>query len=141
MSEPTLFDLDVPVPEPEPKESATVRRTKRQAARLAQGVHPLTGSRLHEEAAPADDRTAPGRRCGNCRFRQVLRYHDKSYPKCVHPGGVSAEQLEKHGPPRVTHGEASDVKAFWSACPDHEWGDGKIPDSMRWTPGPEVPGV
>ena len=137
-----LFDMDpVPQPEPEPPVSATVRRTRRQAAMLARDVHPLASPlgyplRLHAEAAPAGDRQAPGRRCGNCRFRQVLGHHDRSYPKCMTPGLASGETYEMLGPPRVSHGAATDVRAWWPACTDHDWGDGRLsPDAARWVPG------
>ena len=136
-----LFGME-PVPaEPQPKESATVRRTKRQAALLAARRHPLSspmGSSLflHAEAAPAGDRSAPGRRCGNCRFRQILGYHNRSYAKCMAPGLMSAEAYEQHGPPRVSHGEATDVRAWWPGCTDHDYGDPALsPDAARCIPG------
>jgi len=111
MDEPALFDVDQPTPPPA-RESDGVRRTKRQAALLAAGQHPLTLAlsrplRLHPEAAPYDDRQAPGRRCGNCAFRQNNGW---GYPKCTFGDGA-----------RMSHGAATDVRAFWPACPDHEW--------------------
>jgi len=112
----TLFDAE-PVPaEPRPKESAGVRRTKRQRAMLEAGRHPLSSPLgyplpLHAEAAPADDRAAPGRRCGNCRWRAPGLYQ-----KCVLPG--PGGQL-----PRVSHGPATDLRAWWPGCPDHEWSE------------------
>ncbi|GII88239.1 hypothetical protein Ssi03_62290 [Sphaerisporangium siamense] len=120
-----LFDLPEgadPVPRPA-KESPTVRRTKRQAALLAVGSHPLSAvlSRrlpLHPEAAPVgDDRQAEGRRCGNCAFRQALHSGARSYPKCL----AGWQEGSRHPPPRATHSEASDVRAWWPACRDHEW--------------------
>ncbi|MEV4320970.1 hypothetical protein AB0J37_01925 [Microbispora rosea] len=114
MGEPTaLFDVDVPPPaELAPKESEGVRRTKRQAALLAAGRHPLTvvltrPLRLHSEAAPYDNRQAPGRRCGNCTFRRTNGW---GYPKCAFGDGA-----------RASHSTATDVRAFWSACTDHQW--------------------
>lgn len=133
-----LFDLDVPPAEPPIPESSGVRRTRRQAELLARGVHPLTGQGLHAQAAPAGDRDALGRRCGNCRWREVLGYRTRSYAKCVHPGSLSASAYEEFGPPRVTHGEASDCRAYWPACRDHEPGDPRLPDAMRWVPDPAV---
>lgn len=139
--QPTLFGA-TPVPaEPRPKESPTVRRTKRQAAMLAAGYHPLGSPigyplRLHAEAAPAGDREAPGRRCGNCRFRRLTGWHDRSYAKCWSPGLMSAEAYERLGPPRVSHGEATDTRAWWPACVDHEYGDPKLSaDAARCVPG------
>ncbi|WP_431897850.1 hypothetical protein [Nonomuraea sp. bgisy101] len=134
-----LFDVEAPPPAaPTERESPGVRRTKRQADMLSRGRHPLTGQALHEQAAAHDDRDALGRRCGNCRWRQVLQYRTRSYPKCVFPGGSSAEQYETLGPPRVSHGEASDVRSWWPACRDHEPGDTRLPGSMRWVPDPAV---
>ena len=141
----TLFDFDpTPVPAPEPKLSADRRRTQLQTQRLAAGIHPLSGVAgahlpLHPAAAPADDPKAPGRRCGNCSWRQVLAYHARSYPKCMHPGGLSANAYERYGPPRVSHSAASDVRAWWPACRDHDYGDPALgPDAARWVPGEET---
>ncbi len=109
-----LFDVPAePEPEPAPTESATVRRTRRQAAMLAAGIHPLSAVlsvklRLHAEAAPYGDRQADGRRCGNCRFRELLTWRSQTLPKCTYGA-------------RMTHGAASDVRAYWSACVDHQW--------------------
>jgi hypothetical protein len=140
-TQPAMFDVEpLPAAEPDPPQSATVRRTRRQAAMLANRRHPLSSPLgyslfLHAEAAPADDRDAPGRRCGNCRFRQILGHHDSRYPKCVAPGLMSADAYERLGPPRVSHGEATDVRAWWPGCKDHEWGDPALsPDSARSVP-------
>lgn len=100
--------------------SADRRRTEVQHARILNGVHPLSGIiagcylALHVEAAPANDRTAAGRRCGNCRFREVLGHHDRAYGKCTWPDG------SRKGP-RVTSSAASDVRAWWPACRDHDY--------------------
>ena len=137
----TLFDIEpITLPGPSEKDSPTVRRTKRQAALLLTRRHPLSSPMgislfLHAEAAPADDRDAEGRRCGNCKWRQTETHHSRAYPKCYAPGLVSAEWYEKHGPPRATHSEASDVRAWWPGCTDHEWGDPKLsPDAARCVP-------
>ncbi|GAA3078016.1 hypothetical protein [Streptosporangium carneum] len=102
---------DVPRPEP-PKESPGVRRTRRQAGLLAVGVHPLSvvlssTLRLPEQAAPHDDRRAPGRRCGNCAFRRTNAW---GYPKCAFGDGV-----------RASHSAATECRAWWPGCTDHEW--------------------
>jgi len=114
MTDDTLFDVAPYTAEAEPIEaiSADRRRTQIQAEKLAAGWHPLSGPergsiRLHKDAAPADDRKAPGLRCGGCKFRAVLDYHRRSYPKCVLPGTS-----------RLTHGTASDVRSWWPACSD-----------------------
>ena len=114
-----LFDMK-PVPlaaAPEP-ESATVRRTKRQAALLARGRHPLQPIVgvlfLHKEAAPADDRAAAGLRCGSCQFRELVGGHARSYPKCMLPAPGTGHRL------RDTMSDASDVRAWWPACTDYQ---------------------
>lgn len=102
------------------KLSADRQRTERQAARIRNGVHPLSGDiagcflTLHTEAAPGHDRTAPGRRCGNCTYRQVLGHHDRAYAKCTWPTGA-------RNAPRVTNSAASDIRAWWPACRDHTY--------------------
>lgn len=88
------------------------RRTVRQAMDLAKGVHPLTGGPLHHDAAPVDDRKAPGHRCGTCRFRVAGRYAKCWWPNVDRPGGH----------PRVSFGAATDVRSWWPACADHETG-------------------
>ncbi len=143
MAEPTLFDAapyQVPAPEPGPKLSGDARRTQLQQQRLDAGIHPLqpvVGRRLkvHPGAPPADDRTAPGPRCGTCWYRQTLGYHNRAYAKCLHPESLGAEEVEHHGYPRVTHGAASDVRVWWPACTDYSPGDNRVSDdAARWSP-------
>jgi hypothetical protein len=134
-----LFAVDVPecvvVPDPLEGLSADRRRTLRQAADLEARRHPLTGRRLHEEAAPAADRKAPGRRCGNCFFRTSAMWHNKTFLKCAHPGSLGADEISVTAPPRVTHGAASDLRNWWPACPDHVYGDpGLSDDAARYVP-------
>lgn len=108
-----LFDMDIPEPpSPAAKESQGRRRTRRQADLLRAGQHPLSTILgrplpLHAEAAPAGDRRAPGRRCGNCAFR---RHNHHGYPKCTHGDGA-----------RASCSDATDCRAWWPACVDHEW--------------------
>lgn len=124
-----LFDIDPAqiVPEP-PKLTADQRRVLRQAEALAAGYHPLTKLKLHEDAAPADDRKAEGRRCGNCRFRMALPYRNKSFAKCLNPGSMGADEVDKYGPPFVTHGAGTDARAWWPGCRDHSYGDRALSD-------------
>ena len=128
MTEP-LFDIEpiaLPAPEPVERLSADRRRTLRQRSDVERGIHPLTGFRIHDD---------PDRTCGNCRFREVLRYHRRGYPKCLHPGAMGADEYEKYGPPRVSHSASTDVRAWWPGCRDHEWGDPKLsPDAARHVP-------
>jgi hypothetical protein len=121
MSDLTLFDAEPytvapAAAEPAEKLSADRRRTLRQTADLAKGRHPLTGGRLHPDAAPAGDRAAPGLRCGTCRYRQVIGYHNRAYGKCLWPN----ENGDLNELPRVTHGAGSDVRRWWSACSDYQ---------------------
>jgi hypothetical protein len=117
----TLFDVDptqVQPAEPAEKLSADRRRTLRQADALARGRHPLELALgfplgLHAQAAPADDRTAPGLRCRTCRFREVLTHNDGRFPKCLY---AATEKQQ----PRVTRGAATDVRAWWPACRDYQ---------------------
>ena len=129
-----------PTTQPAANLSADRRRTLRQAAALESGRHPVAGSQLHPDAAPVADREAPGRRCGNCRFREVLGYRNRSYAKCMHPGSLGADDYDKYGPPRATHGAASDIRAWWPACTDHSYGEPSLsPDAARWVPEAVAP--
>jgi hypothetical protein len=84
----TLFDV-TPTPPPE-KISPDRRRTARQRALIAAGIHPLMG--------------AGGR----------------TWPKC-----------DLH---ELTHGPATDCRAWWAACGRYEPGDRVSDDAARWTP-------
>lgn len=90
------------------------RRTVRQQHALADGQHPLSllfgHMPLHDQAAPADDRNADGRRCGNCVHRELAGRRAHVHPKCG-LGGDGA---------RITHGPGTDCRAWWPACRDHE---------------------
>jgi hypothetical protein len=85
---------------------SSAKVTRRQLETLHGGFHPLThvnGVRylkLHVDAPPADDRKAPGPRCGGCAHR--LTGH---YPKC-----------ERYW----SNSEQSDCRAWWPACTDFE---------------------
>lgn len=137
----SLFDsrpYAVELPPPPEKLSPDRARTLRQAAALANGRHPLQPIaghlRLHPEAAPHDDRTAPGRRCGNCWYRQTLDYHAKTWPKCTY-GATSPTDTAPGGAPRISHSAASDVRAWWPGCTDHSYGEpGLSDDAARWVP-------
>lgn len=137
-----LFDLaptDLQLAEPDELVSADARRTRRQAALLTRGRHPLGLDYplpLHTEAAPVDDRNATGRRCRNCRWLDTVPHHNKTYKKCAFPGSMSAADYELIGGLRMTHGPASDVRGWWPGCRDHEPGDPKLPQAMRWVPDP-----
>jgi hypothetical protein len=127
-----------PGADPAPKLSGGRRLVLRQHNDIRAGRNPLTGGPLHLEAAAVaaelptleafvdganyqtPEQPAPGRRCGNCRFRRGTNAgtaHD--FPKCWH----GWDGVPGHAPPRRTGGPASDVRAFWPACRDHEYPD------------------
>ena len=115
-----LFEMDRAAPQPSPEPiSRDRKRTLRQAALLARGRHPLQPVAgpllLHADAAPADDRDAPGMRCGGCKWRQLMnRGSAKDYAKCMFPAPVTGARW------RATGSEASDVRAWWPACTDYQ---------------------
>ncbi len=142
IEQPSLFDvpeceivLPGPVPDPYVGLSADRRRTLRRLETLAAGYHPVAKLPLHDEAAPVGDRRAEGRRCGSCRFRAVLPYHRTSFPKCLHPENLGADEFELVGYPRVTHGAGTDVQAWLPACRDHSYGEPRLSeDAARYVP-------
>lgn len=77
-----------------PTESATVRRTKRNAKLLARGVHPATGLGLRPELG----------NCGACTQAERQSVGNSSFWKCrKHRLGMSGS-------------EASDIRISWPAC-------------------------
>lgn len=141
MTEAALFDLPpgatvvTMVPEAAPGLSADRRRTLRQTATLMSGRHPL-GGRLHPEAAPVDDRLAPGRRCGNCWYRRLIYTNgNKLWPKChvdqTNPTDADPRPVSL----RITAGAATDCRAWWPACTQHSYGDTAMSDdAARYVP-------
>ena len=87
------LDLGIPDPEPRPALSAGARLSARLRDMAAAGVNPLTYEPGH-----------PTKTCGTCAHR--VDSH-RRYPKCDHPET-----------PR-TSGPATDVRAYWPACPRH----------------------
>lgn len=139
MTDATLFALDFVEPSAVPSLSPDQRRTQRQAECLARGHHPLTAALgvhlpLHPNPAPADDREAPGRRCGNCAYRRTWHQRNRSYPKCWFSTDHAGQFVEDYE--RITHGPGTDVRAWWPGCRDHTYGDPVLsPDAARWVPG------
>jgi hypothetical protein len=125
-----------PPPVPEPPLSADRRRTLRQAADVARGVHPLTRGRLHPEAsreASKDDPRGLPYTCGSCRFREVIPHHSRAFPKCTF--GVTSETRYWTDSPRISASAATDVRAWWPACVDYTPGDPALsPDAARCLP-------
>lgn len=130
-----------PIVEEPPGLSAGQRLTQRQQQNVANGVHPLTRGKLHPLASRARDASAPKDdpfTCGSCYFRHVEKYHDRSYPKCFLPDPLAgADGLARPVYPRVTNGPASDVRAWWPACPDYSPGARISPDAARSIPEEE----
>lgn len=147
--EPGLFDSTpfyVAPPEPPPSAaeglSADRRRTLRQREDIAAGRHPLTRGPLHELSLGAH--AQPGDKglpftCGSCSFRELIDYHNRTYPKCLRDltyGGHDAATVRLDQVKNATHGTATDVRAWWPACTGYEAGDhGLSPDAARSIPG------
>jgi hypothetical protein len=104
----TLFDV-TPTPPPE-KISADRRRTARQRALIAAGIHPLMGGPTHPDQGT----------CGTCAHRIHIEWHNRTWPKC-----------DLH---ELTHGAGSDCRSWWPACGRYEPGDRVSADAARWTP-------
>lgn len=119
MSEPALFDLPADaVPEPAVPLGRGPRRQKLISTRIAAGVHPLgRGIPLHSDAPRTTDRTTPGLRCGTCRWRvNTSGSSGRTWPKCRLPMRLGDRTVY----PRDTGCEATDVRAWWPACRDHQ---------------------
>ena len=89
--------------------SAGARRTARRLELIRQGRHPLRDMILHESASrdaqPSDTGRLPYR-CGSCVHRILsMRGACGAVPKC---------DLTT-----MSHSEASDVRAWWPACPQY----------------------
>lgn len=101
------------------------------------GRHPLTRGRLHPLASRHRDAESPKDdpfTCGSCHFRATIRYHGRAYPKCIYnPTGAPDDTLDTF--PRIAHSAATDVRAWWPACPDYVPGDRRLsPDAARGLP-------
>lgn len=112
MSDEPLFPgFDPPeVAPPRPDLSADRRRTLRQAADIAGGRHPLMTGPLHPQAdrsAHRDDGKALPFRCGSCVHRVV-----------------GAWEFLKCDLTTMSHCAASDVRAWWPACPKYAPAEG-----------------
>ena len=119
-------------PSEQPGLTADRRRTLRQAERIADGIHPLTGGPLHQLASRHRDAGSPKDdpfTCGSCYFREALTYHGRSYAKCL--AGANVE----NGAPRASHSPATDVRAWWPACRDYSPSDRISSDAARHIPG------
>lgn len=124
------------LPSEEPGLSADRKRTLRQAEEVQAGIHPLTKGPLHPLASKHRDAASPKAdpfTCGSCWFRQLVKHHDYRYPKCFHgaenPTDTAAGRL-----PWVTGSAATDVRAWWPACPNYTPSDHMSGDAMRHIP-------
>lgn len=111
-----LFDVPEPAKaDPTAGMSYGRRLTWKQCRALEAGSHPLSLAptigylSLHPGAAPWDDRTADGHRCGTCTFRSRT---ERGFKKCGFRNGT-----------RATRGAATDLKSWWPACPDYRRAD------------------
>jgi hypothetical protein len=140
-----LFDAtpyEVPPPaSADPDLSPDRRRTLRQREDIAAGRHPLTRGPLHPFASPeiASPDAEKGRpfTCGSCRFRELLRYHGKAWPKCLRDatyGHHDASSIDLTKVRNVSHGATTDVRAWWPACIGYEAGGGISRDAARSLP-------
>lgn len=116
--EPGLFDE----PERLVPLAADMTPSERRAAkintRIANGVHPLGRPvLLHQYASRDYTDHESGPRCGSCHFRRLVRYHDKTYPKCFF-------SVDGSNTPRVTHSDSSDVRKWWPGCMDYKESQG-----------------
>lgn len=142
----TVEQLPLWSPGPEPvglkpgkAESAGRRLTRRQHELAEAGGHPLTIAlnwplKVHPRAG------IEGRRCGNCTFRDMLAHpdHNRARPRCLIEKGPYAETSSRGPYPRVSFGDGTQIRAWWPACVDHEWGDNQLsPDAAR--SGPATP--
>lgn len=121
--QPPLIDLPGGPRKPGDGISADRRRTLRQAAALNAGHHPLGmylrhTLKLHPQAAPANDRNAPGLRCRDCAFWVAVSAGDHAgvFRKCLH--GNPTNNLETA--PRVSNSAATDCRGWWPACTDFQ---------------------
>lgn len=113
-----LFDAD-PIVRLGARLTAGQSLRARQADLLRWGQHPLALATkrplwLHPDADRDPDHREGGPRCGDCRFRVLADWHERTYPKCSQASG---EHLDS---PRATHGAATDIRAWWPGCTDWE---------------------
>ena len=80
--------------EAEAELSAGRRLTLRQKRDVEAGRHPLANGAYYPDRCT----------CGDCRFRRLEEYHNRTYPKCAAPGVRNANSA------------ATDVRAWWPAC-------------------------
>lgn len=108
MSTPALFDgYDVePAADGQPQ-SADRRRTARQHQQVAAGIHPLTGEKTRPDFGT----------CGTCVPRSAA-FSAQGYPKCTR--GAQLGRRPFRAGPYMTHGAATDCRAWWPACPSHQ---------------------
>lgn len=145
--EPGLFDASpfyvAPPESADPDLSPDQRRTLRQREDIAAGRHPLTRGPLHPFAVAAiarpDNPKGQPFTCGSCRFRELVKYHGKTYPKCLRDvtyGGHDASRVDLRDVKDVSHGTSTDVRAWWPACAGYEAGAQEVSrDAARFIGG------
>lgn len=119
--QPGLFEEPERVASPSaPEMTRGERRVALLRTRIANGIHPLGRPVLLHPLSSRDwqDREN-GPRCGTCAFRQLVRYHNKTYPKCHYP------DVNSYNHPRDTNCESSDIRKYWPACRDYQQAQGE----------------
>lgn len=112
----------------DPGLSPDAARTARQRRDVDTGYHPLLAvvhgrnalTKVHPQAPGDCAPDAPKGRpftCGTCQFRVAVDWHGKAHAKCNQ--GLRDDQY-LDASPRVTHGAATDVRAWWPACKDYQ---------------------
>jgi hypothetical protein len=116
------------VPAPRDHRGRAQRRQERQAAAIELGQHPLSvalGISIPLTPAVRDGVDLVRPSCGDCALRQPLSGGNRSFPKCT-ARPVERSRVDEggrtwtwHEYPRATHGEGTDVRAWWPACTDY----------------------
>jgi hypothetical protein len=81
--------------------SADARRTGKQRQAVALGMHPLTKTKTRPDLGT----------CGSCALRSLGRF-----PKCT----LGADLPNRKAGPYMTRGAATDCRAWWPACDNHQ---------------------
>ena len=119
---PLFDDADLPRAPERTRHRREVERTRRV---LALGYHPAAiafraSVRLHPDAPPVDDREAPGPRCGDCAFRQLVTLEmgrrGKPKQKCrvPEPAPHGWRPAPNEGP--ISAGRGPDIPSWWPGC-------------------------
>lgn len=101
MTESMFPDL-LPAADPYDGLSADAKRTAKQHAAVAAGIHPLTKTKARPDLGT----------CGTCALRNLIDHHAGTHPKCT----LGANLEKRRSGPFMTHGAGTDCRAWWPAC-------------------------